>query len=82
MNCEIKFLLWRDRPSSQGEGPTVLQCQKPKDHEGHQHEGVLYQSTIIWLTEDRRSFVGELVLCDGLGDRCVMPANHGGMHAQ
>ena len=66
----------------------LLTCELTDGHDD-EHEAVwkhglnddMPATTVHWLTDDRRSFVGEWSRCPKLQGLCVLPADHPGNHA-
>lgn len=75
MQCDAKVLIWPDRGI--GEGPGIAECDQALPHDFH--EGQIMATRVTWSESDRRTFRGDLIMCDSPG--CYCPINHRGDHA-
>lgn len=82
-NCPIR-LGWSNRRGTD----IVVSCDLEDGHDG-QHSGdwnhrlnpTQPTTRVSWLTDDRRSFVGEWIRCPGINGLCTLPEGHHGNHA-
>lgn len=75
--CDAKVLLWPDR--GDGDGPGIATCDRTLESPHSYHEGQIMATRVSWDEYDRRTFRGDLVMCDTSGCQC--PINHRGNHA-
>lgn len=89
LRCDARVLLWLGAYAQDGEDGIAI-CQRPAGHDGL-HEGRLereveieetgekHSPLMVWMETDRRTFRGELVMCEFVG--CTLPKGHRGDHA-
>jgi hypothetical protein len=87
MKCDMQILV--THPRTPGVNHTLIaKCTKShkKDEVAREHGGRGYlddkpiPTTINWFDQDRRNFIGELVMCDQ--STCPLPAGHRGDHTK
>lgn len=82
--CDASALLGHPERTP-GVSLMIVHCAKPGDHGGpHKSDGMLMNgrempTSVTWYEDDRRTFRGELTLCDE--STCILPAGHRGSHA-
>jgi len=89
LTCDARILVVLGVYAEDGKD-RIANCQKPAGHDGL-HEGRLereaeiedtgekHSPLFVWEETDRRTFRGELVMCESV--ECKLPKGHRGDHA-
>ena len=84
MTCDARSLLATTRTPGVASDMIANCAREPHDDDRHEggitfSDGFQSPTIVTWYEADRRTFRGELVLCDQ--SDCPLPAGHRGGHA-